>query len=87
MVAAAEPPAGFADILLDMVNDGCGVEMGERFFSRGIKDAEVSGEFGLVEGGPLVEVCLSSSEEEDSGVQGRVRGLTHKGGKYEMVVH
>ena len=70
-----------------MVNDGCGVEMEERFFSRGIKDAEVSGEFGLVEGGSLVEVCLSSSEEEDSGVQGRVRGLTHKGGKYEMVVH
>ena len=86
VLAAAEPPAGFADIP-DMETDGWGVVMGERFFSRGIRGAEESGEFGLVEGGPSVKVCSSSSEEEDSGVRGRVRGLTHKGGKYEMVVH
>ena len=52
-----------------------------------MRGAKESGEFGLVEGGPSVEVCSSSSEEEDSGVRGRVRGLTHKGGKYKMVVH
>ena len=67
LAAVAEPPAGFADIP-DMVNDGWGVVMGERFFSRGMRGAEESGEFGLVEGGPSVEVCSSSSEEEDSGV-------------------
>ena len=67
-MVVVEPPAGFADILLDMVNEGCGVVIGERFFSRGIRGAEESGEFGLVEGGPSVEVCSSSSEEEDSGV-------------------
>ena len=70
-----------------MVKEGCGVVMGERFFSRGMRGAEESGEFGLVEGGSSVEICSSSSEEEDLGVQGRVWGLTHKGGKYEMVVH
>ena len=71
----------------DMENDGWEVMMGEKIFSRGMRGAEKSGEFGLVEGGPSVEVCSSSSEEEDSGVRGQVRGLTHKGGKYEMVVH
>ena len=54
----------------DMENDGWGVVMGERFFSRGMRGAEESGEFGLVEGGPSVDVCSSSSEEEDSGVRG-----------------
>ena len=42
--------------------------MGERFFSRGMRGAEESGEFSLVEDGPSVEVCLSSSEKEDLGV-------------------
>ena len=74
-------------MLLDMMNEGCGVVIGERFFSKGMRGAEESGEFGLVEGGSSVEVCSSSSEEEDSGIRGRVQGLTHKGGKYEMVVH
>ena len=65
-MVVVEPPAGFTDMLLDMVNEGCGVVIGERFFSKGMRGAEESGEFSLVEGGSLVEVCSSSSEEEDS---------------------
>ena len=67
LAAVAEPPAGFANIP-DMMNDGWGVVMGERFFSRGMRGAEESGEFGLVDDGPSVEVCSSSSEEEVSEV-------------------
>ena len=77
----------------DMVKDGCGDPRGESAeessFARGSEASLGSGVFGLVEGGPSVEVWSSSSEEEGSGVWvRRPKGITQ--GLFfwdEMVVH
>ena len=77
----------------DMVKDGCGEPKGESVeensFARGLEASLGSGVFGLVEGGPSVEVWSSSSEEEDSGIWvRRPKGITQ--GLFfwdEMVVH
>jgi len=82
-----------ADAEEDMVKDGCGDPRGESAeessFARGSEASLGSGVFGLVEGGPSVEVWSSSSEEEGSGVWvRRPKGITQ--GLFfwdEMVVH
>ena len=89
--------AGFfpvdADAEEDMVKDGWGDPRGESAeessFARGSEASLGSGVFGLVEGGPLVEVWSSSSEEEDSGVWvWRPKGITQVLFFWdEMVVH
>ena len=77
----------------DIVKDGCGEPKGESVeensFARGSEASLGSGVFGLVEGGPSVDVWSSSSEEEGSGVWvWRPKGITQ--GLFfwdEMVVH
>ena len=76
-----------------MRDNGCGEPKGESAdessFARGSEASLGSGVFGLVEGGPSVDVWSSSSEEEGSGVwvqrpKGIPQGLFFWD---EMVVH